>query len=302
MSITTTGIQKTENKQIIKLRMWLVHLASLGIFFVPYDHSLLILTAFTFFTRTFAWEGGSHRYFSHHSYKTSRVFQFFLAVLAASGAQRGPIWWAMHHRIHHKYSDTELDLHSPVHNKFLYAHLGWLVDSKNLYTDLDLMRDLSKYPEIVWLNKYHYIFPAILLVLIFSLGEYTTLLGSQVGGISAVIWGFCLSTTLSLQAAFVINSITHGFKPGLFSYRTFKTNDTTTNNWLLAIPTMGASWHNNHHRCMNSAKVGFYWWEIDLTFYILKMLELLGIVWDLKEVPETILKEGITSQNQLSKS
>lgn len=296
MSITITGVQKAENLRIVKFRVWLVHIASLGIFFVPYNHSLLVLTAITFFARTFGWEGGSHRYFSHRSYKTSRAFQCFLAILAASGGQRGPIWWAWHHRLHHKYSDTELDLHSPIHKGFWYAHMGWFVDPKNIDTDLDSVKDFSKYLELVFINKYHYVFPYLLMAMIFCLGEYTTILGSEVGGLSAVVWGFFLSTMLSLQATFVINTITHGLKPRLFCYRTFQTDDTSTNNWLLAIPTMGASWHNNHHRYMNSAKVGFYWWEIDLTFYILKVLELFGIVWDLKEVPEKVIEEGKVPQ------
>ena len=293
--LKNTGIQEAENIQIIKLRVILVHVASLGIFFVPCSYSLLIFTVITFFIRTFSWEGGSHRYFAHRSYKTSRTFQFILAVLAASAGQRGPLWWAWHHRLHHKYSDTELDLHSPLHKGFWYAHMGWFVDIKNINTDLDMVSDLSKYPELVFINKYHYLFPYLLMAIIFFVGEYTTIFGSEVAGLSAIIWGFFLSTMLSLQATFAVNTIMHGFMPSLFCYRTFPTNDTSTNNWLLAIFTMGASWHNNHHWFMSSARAGFNWWEIDLTFYILKVLQLLGIVWDLKEVPDKVLEQGKVS-------
>lgn len=180
MSLPNTGTQKAESLRIIKFRVWLVHVASLGIFFVPYDHSLLLLTSITFFTRTFGWEGGSHRYFSHRSFKTSRAFQFFLAILAASGGQRGPIWWATHHRAHHRYSDTPLDPHSPIHRGFWYAHMGWFLDPKNIDTDLDAAKDLSRFPELVWINKYHYIFPYILMVIIFCVGEFTAILGPKV--------------------------------------------------------------------------------------------------------------------------
>lgn len=296
MSLPNTGIQKAENLRIIKFRVWLVHVASLGIFFVPFDYSLLLYTAVTFFVRTFGWEAGSHRYFSHRSYKTSRAFQLFLAVLAASGGQRGPIWWATYHRAHHRDSDTQTDPHSPTHRGFWYAHMGWFLDPKNIDTDLDAAKDLSRFPELVWVNKYHYIFPYILMVLIFCLGAFANILGPKlhgaVGGLSAVIWCFFLSTMLSLQATFVINTITHGFSPRLFSYRRFNLDDTTTNNWLLAIPTMGASWHNNHHRFMGAAKAGFYWWELDLTYYILKILSWLRIVWDLQPVPKKVLDQG----------
>lgn len=293
MTAEDSGTQKTNNTQVIKFRILLLHVASLGIFFVPFSYPLLIFTAVIFFIRTFAWEGGSHRYFAHRSYKTSRFFQLLLAVLAASGGQRGPLWWAWHHRLHHRYSDTELDLHSPIHKNFWYAHIGWIIE--NVSIDLDLVKDWSKYPELVFVNKYHYVFPYLGMIMIFCLGQYTPVLGSDVGGLSAVIWGFFLTTMLSLHATFVVNTITHGLKQKFFAYRSFDTDDTSTNNWLLAIPTMGASWHNNHHRYMNSARAGFYWWEIDLTFYVLKVLELLGIVWDLKEVPEKVMKEGNVS-------
>ncbi len=301
MPLSNTGIQKAESLRIIKFRFWLVHLASLAVLFVPYDNSLLTLTAVTFFARTFGWEAGSHRYFSHRSFKTSRTFQLFLALLAASGGQRGPIWWATRHRAHHRYSDTSLDPHSPVYQGFGYAHMGWFMDPENIDTDLDAAKDLSRFPELVWVNKYHYFFPYLLMAVIFCLGEFTTILGARVSGVSAVIWGFFFSTMLSLQATFVVNTITHGLKPGFFSSRRFNTDDTSTNNWLLAIPTMGASWHNNHHRFMGAAKAGFYWWEFDLTYYLLKFLSWFGIVWGLQAVPKKILEEGMDS-NRARKS
>lgn len=292
IAIEKTGIQKAENIHFTRFRIFLLYVMTLGVFFVPCSFNLIIFVAVTFFIRVFAWEGGSHRYFSHRSYKTTRAFQLLLAVLAASSAQRGPLWWASYHRLHHKYSDTEKDIHSPVKNGFWYAHTFWYADPKNVDTNLDLVKDLSKYPELVFINKYHYLFPYIFMVMTFCLGQYTTILGNEVNGFSAVIWGFFVSIQLSIQATMAINSIMHGTKKAFFDYRSFQTVDTSRNNWLLAIPTMGASWHNNHHRYMNSARAGFYWWEIDMTFYILKFLEFLHIVWDLKEVPEQVIQEG----------
>jgi stearoyl-CoA desaturase (delta-9 desaturase) len=248
----------------------------------------------SFFIRVFAWEAGSHRYFSHRAFSTSRVFQFLLAVLAAASAQRGPIWWAAHHREHHRHSDQPGDPHSPVQRGFWYAHMGWVLDQDRLDTDLDAAKDLARFPELVWVNKYHYLFPYLLLVGIFAVGQYTAAFGRTGLGVSAAIWIFFLSTLLSLHATFVVNTLTHARKPGWMNSRRFDTSDTTTNSWLLAIPTMGASWHNNHHRYMNGARAGFYWWELDLTYCVLRLLALTGIIWDLHPVPLKVLEEGRT--------
>jgi len=292
LKIKTSGIQSGEALAIVKFRVWLLHAGSLGVFFFPANTEIIIATVLLFFVRVFAWEAGSHRYFSHRSYKTSRIFQFILAVVAASSGQRGPIWWAVHHRTHHKYSDQDRDPHSPVKSGFWYAHIGWVLDQEKLATNLDDAKDLSKYSELVWLNKYHYIFPYISMATTYLIGEYTVVLGATGNGLSALVWVFFLSTMLSLQATFAVNSLTHAQKHNFFNIRQFYTSDTTTNSWILCIPTMGASWHNNHHRYKNAARAGFYWWELDLSYIALKTLSWLGIVWDLNSVPNEILDEG----------
>lgn len=288
----TSGIQRAERLAIVKFRVWLLHAASLTIFVVPFTWGLAAAAIIGFFIRVFAWEGGSHRYFSHRAFSTSRAFQLVLALLAAAGAQRGPIWWAAHHREHHRHSDQPGDPHSPVQRGFWYAHVGWVLDQDKLDTDLDGAKDLARFPELVWVNKYHYLFPYLLLVGIFLLGQYTAVFGRTGLGMSAVVWVFFLSTLLSLHATFVVNTLTHARKPGWINQRRFDTPDTTTNSWLLAIPTMGASWHNNHHRYMNSARAGFYWWEVDLTYCVLRLLAVVGIIWDLHPVPPKVLHEG----------
>jgi len=289
-----TGIQQAESLAVVKFRIYLVHIASLAIFIVPFTWPLLIGAVISFFIRVFAWEAGSHRYFSHHAFRTSRVFQFVLAALAAAAAQRGPIWWAANHRKHHRHSDQPGDPHSPVQRGSAYAYMGWLMDQDNLNTDLDAVKDLARFPELVWINKYHYLFPYLLLVGIFVVGQYTALFGRTGLGLSAVVWVFFLSTLLSLHSTFVVNTFAHARKPGWFNSRRYDTPDTTTNlSWLMSIPTMGASFHNNHHRYMNAARAGFYWWELDLTYYVLRLLALLGIVWDLHAVPLKVLEEGM---------
>lgn len=134
----------------------------------------------------------------------------------------------------------------------------------------------------------------MILVATYLIGEYTAVFGREGLGVSAIFWVFIFSTMLSAQSTFSVNTLTHGIKPGLFNRRRFNTDDTTTNNWLMSIPTMGASWHNNHHRYMNSARAGFYWWQLDLAYLVLKVLSWFGIVWDLHKVPEKVLEEGRT--------
>ncbi|MCI5105643.1 MAG: acyl-CoA desaturase [Pseudomonadales bacterium] len=291
-ALPSTGIQKSESLRIIKIRIVLFHLLCLGVFFVPVTPELVFWTVVTFFIRVFAWEAGSHRYFAHRSFKTSRAFQLFLAVLAASGGQRGPIWWAEHHRHHHRHSDQPEDPHSPVHKGYWFAHFGWLIDPRYIDTNLDNVKDLAKYPELVWVNKYHYLFPYVLLIATYVIGEYTAVFGREGLGVSALFWVFILSTVLSVQSTFSVNTLTHGHQSGFFNHRRFNTGDATTNNWFMCIPTMGASWHNNHHRYMNAARAGFYWWQLDLTYLVLKLLSWFGIVWDLHKVPDKVLEEG----------
>jgi stearoyl-CoA desaturase (delta-9 desaturase) len=286
------GIQRSESLAVVKVRIVIVHLASLGVFFVPATTELVVAAVIGYFVRVFAWEVGSHRYFSHRSFKTSRAFQLFLAVLAAAAGQRGPIWWAAHHRVHHRHTDKAQDPHSPVAHSFWYAHLGWLLDQKTLDTDLDAARDLAQVPELVWVNKYHYLFPYALLAGIFAAGEYTALFGSPGLGIAAAVWVFFLGTLVSLHSSFAINTLTHGRRLGWLHSRRYASDDATTNVWWLAIPTMGSSWHNNHHHYMNSARHGFYWWEIDLAYIVLRALALLRIVWELKPVPPAVLEAG----------
>jgi len=302
--LPNTGIQKSESTFIIKLRMTVIYLGCLGVFFVPFNSALLMLTVISFFLRTFGSEGGYHRYFSHRSYKTSRAFQFILACLGASSGQRGPLWWAAHHRNHHRYSDTPKDPHTPISYGRFYAYIGWIFHNNQCDTNLDEVKDLAKYPELVWINKYHYLFPYIVLILIFVIGQWTPLLG-DVGGLAAIVWGFCVATALSLQGQLLVNAFAHGGDPNsssLFSYRAYKTSDTSRNNWLLCLVSLGTSWHNNHHRYMNSARAGFRWWELDLTYITLRILAMLGVVWDLKQVPKYILDEHSSYTAPMEKS
>lgn len=284
------GIQKAEPLALIKTRVIVLHLLTLGVFFVPFAWGLVWLTAATFGLRMLGVECGYHRYFAHRAFKTSRAGQFILAVLAVSSGQRGLLWWASLHRQHHSHADAEGDVHSPRVSGFWYAHMGWALQAKNINTDLDLIPDFARYPELRWLNKFHYVPGFTLMVGLYVAGT-AGWLGSSIGGLQAVIWGFFLSTCLVLHTTFAVNSLVHG--DGRFGgTRRYATRDASVNHAWLALPTMGGAWHNNHHRYAASAKAGFAWWELDLGYVALRVLAAFGIVWDLRPVPADVLAEG----------
>jgi stearoyl-CoA desaturase (Delta-9 desaturase) len=253
----------------------LIHILAFGIFFVHFRWSYVAACMALGAVRMFFVTAGYHRYFAHRSYKTSRVFQFVIAFLAMTSAQKGVLWWAGHHRHHHRHSDQDLDMHSPTLFGFLWAHVGWFITDKYDVTPLEYIGDFAKYPELRWLNKYHHVPPMVLAAVILL-----------IGGWPLFVWGFCLSTVLIWHDTSTINSLAH-----LFGTRRYETTDTSRNNWLLALLTLGEGWHNNHHHFMASARQGFYWWEIDITYYTLKMLSWCGLVWDLRKVPAHLLAE-----------
>jgi stearoyl-CoA desaturase (delta-9 desaturase) len=223
---------------------------------------------------------GYHRYFSHRSFKTSRPFQFFLALLGTLGYQKGPLWWASHHRFHHRYSDTYLDYHSPIQRSFLYSHCGWFLDKNNRETKYDRVADLARYPELVWLDNWNLIPVFSLAVILFFLF-----------GWRGLVWGFCVNTILIWHAIHAIGSFGHRFG----GYRRFITADNSRNKWFIALALLGEGWHNNHHFYPSSARQGFVWWEIDTAYYILKLMNWIGLIWDLRVPPKHLIQNGRTT-------
>jgi stearoyl-CoA desaturase (delta-9 desaturase) len=264
---------------------WSVHLACLAALWVGFSWVALAVCLFLYVVRMFAITGGYHRYFSHRSYQTSRPFQFVLGFLGASAAQKGPIWWASHHRHHHKHSDTEEDIHSPVVHGIYYAHVGWVLGSQFIDARPELVKDLTKFPELRWLDKYYMIPPALLGALTYFLGAWLQTAYPELGtsGLQMLTWGFFISTVLTYHGTFCINSFTH-----LIGKRRFPSTDSSKNHWLLALITLGEGWHNNHHYYPGSERQGFYWWEIDISHYILKALSWMGLVWDLRTPPPRV--------------
>src|SRR5437588_5160983 len=252
----------------------LVHLICIAAIWTGITWQAVTIGIVLYWVRIFAIGAGYHRYFSHRAYATSRAFQFVLAVLSQSTAQKSVLWWAAKHRHHHLHSDTECDVHSPRHKGFLYSHLGWIFSRRHHKADLVKVADFACYPELMWLHRFELV-PAV------ALGALCLL----IGGWSGLIVGFFWSTVLVYHATFCINSLAH-----VSGSKRYVTGDDSRNNWLLAVFTMGEGWHNNHHAYQASVRQGFRWWEIDPTFYILKALSWLGIVWDLKTPPEQVLR------------
>ena len=244
----------------------LIHASVLLVLTVPFTPGMIAWLAGSYYLRMFGVTAGYHRYFSHRSYKLNRFWQFCFAFLAQTSGQKGALWWAAHHRDHHLYSDRKEDLHSPVHEGFWWSHLGWILSDEYDHYDPKRIADLNRYPELRLLNRFHLV-PAIVYAVAIFL----------IGGWPAFVWGFLTATVLLYHGTFLINSLTH-----IWGTRRFATPDESRNNFILAIVTMGEGWHNNHHHYMSSTRQGIRWWEVDMTYYLLKILSWVGVARDLR--------------------
>jgi stearoyl-CoA desaturase (delta-9 desaturase) len=248
-----------------------------GVIYCGWSWHGLALAGASYFVRMFVVTAAYHRYFAHRSFKTSRWFQLLLALGAQSAAQKGVLWWASHHRWHHKYSDTPRDVHSAKLRGFWHSHIGWIVGEDWNATDASLVSDLARYPELRFLDRASVaLLPTVALALAFLF----------IGGLPGLVWGFFVSTVLLWHGSFAINSLAH-----MFGRRPYATTDDSRNNWLLAILTNGEGWHNNHHHYQSSAKQGFHWWQIDVTYYVLRLLAACGLIWDLRRPPPEVVAQ-----------
>ncbi|NEO85905.1 MAG: acyl-CoA desaturase [Spirulina sp. SIO3F2] len=260
----------------------LLHISCLAVLWVGISMTAVAVAIMLYIARMFFITGLYHRYFSHRAFKTSRVTQFIFGVLGCTAGQLGPVWWSSHHRHHHRYSDQPEDIHSPHHDTLLESHAAWFLRAENAEVQWRYVKDWSRYPELVWLEEQRLMPFFALAGLLFALGQYLNWAYPQThtDGWQLLVWGFAISTVAVYHATYTINTFAH-----LWGTRRFETDDHSRNNWFLAILTMGEGWHNNHHWYPSSASQGLKWWELDITFYILKGLESLGIIWDLRTYP-----------------
>ena len=297
MNMNTSGNPLHPVNLIKQAAFWAIHLGCLLVIWSGFSWVAFAVCMALYAIRMFGITGVYHRYFSHRSYKTSRWFQFVLAFIGATSAQKGPIWWASHHRHHHQFSDTEEDVHPPRIYGMWWAHVGWVLSTQFVETRWELVKDLVKFPELCLLERHHIVPPVLLGLGVTGLGYFLQAYYPELGTgpLQMFTWGFCISTTLLYHGTFCINSLAH-----VLGKARFKTGDDSKNSFLLAIITLGEGWHNNHHRYPGSERQGFYWWEVDISHYTLKVLSWFGLVWELREPPARIYEEALEQKAALS--
>lgn len=258
----------------ISVMYWGVHVAALvGIVVLGLSWAGLAWALGMYFLRMFLVTSVYHRYLSHRTFKTSRPMQFLLCLATATTVQKGPLWWAHHHRHHHRRSDKDDDLHSPRQGGFWWSHMGWFLATDFEPTDYDKIKDFARYPELRWLNRYW-----LLVVVAFAVSLFF------IGGATALMWGFFVSTVLLWHGTFTVNSLAH-----VIGKQRYDSGDDSRNHWLIALITMGEGWHNNHHHYQSSCRQGFRWYEIDTSYYILRLLAAVRLIWDIREPPRYVV-------------
>jgi stearoyl-CoA desaturase (delta-9 desaturase) len=259
-----------------------LHLGCLLVLLTGWSPVALVVCAALYAVRMFAITAFYHRYFSHRAFAAPRWVQFAFALLGNMAVQRGPLWWAAHHRKHHKFSDTERDVHSPHQHTFYWSHMGWFTTPEGFRTDLDQVRDFARFPELRFLDRFDVIGPVLLGVGLYCLGAWLEAVAPSLGTSAwqMVAWGFFVSTTILFHVTSLVNSAGH-----LTGSRRYATKDHSRNSLWLALLTFGEGWHNNHHHYPVSARQGFYWWEVDLSYYILRVMQVFGLVSNLRSVP-----------------
>jgi stearoyl-CoA desaturase (Delta-9 desaturase) len=262
-----------------------MHLGVLLVFFVGWSWLAVSIAVFLYALRVFTLTGFYHRYFSHRSFKTWRIVQFAFAWIGCMSVQRGPLWWAAHHRHHHVHSDDPEDLHSPREKGIFWSHMAWFLTPRSNATNYKVIPDFAKYPELRWLDRFDLVPPFVMAALLYGFGELVAYGAPEAGvtGWQLLVWGFFVSTIACYHVTYLVNSATH-----LVGTRRYQTKDDSRNHWLVALLTFGEGWHNNHHYYPNSVRQGFFWWEVDLTYYLIRFMGTLGLVWDIKEVPHRI--------------
>src|SRR4029079_3139870 len=258
---------------------WLVQASALLVFAVPFRWAYLALWAVSHFLRAVGLTLIFHRYLAHRAFKMNRAARFVWTLIGTAAMQKGPLWWAGHHVNHHRYADREGDPHSPAVSGFYYAHIGWFLNDARhdrLEPTNPVVRDFSKAPEIALLERCFFLPPLVLAVALFL-----------AGGLPLLVWGFCLPTTTLAHATFAINTVNH-----MFGSRRFETRDESRNNAFTALFAAGEGWHNNHHRYQRAARNGFYWWEFDPTWYVIRAMAAVGLAWDVQSVPDRVYAEA----------
>ena len=198
--------------------------------------------------------------------------------------QRGALWWAAHHRMHHQYSDTEKDPHSPIAHSFWRSHIGWAMDKKSFDTDYSRIKDWAQFPELKFLNDHSDAVHGVFALCLFLLGEGLRYFKPELGanGFQLLVWVYLIGGLCHLHTIFLVNSWghLHGERPYEFPAR--EGRDNSHNNTWLAYLTFGEGWHYNHHCFPASATTGLFKGQFDASYFMIRMFEKVGLVWDIK--------------------
>jgi len=272
-----TRIERTS--LAIKGGFLVFHLACLLAIFTGVSTAAGVTALVLYTVRALGVTAGYHRYFAHRSFRTGRVFQFILAFFGSLSVQGGVLWWVSHHREHHKHTETGKDIHSPTMHGMWRAHMGWMMHEDCLRTSQANIKDFARFPELKWLQRNYAALIAGQALAIFLFGVVLNYLFPSLGtsGLQMLVWGFFISTVLLWHSTFMVNSVCHRW-----GGRPYEAGDDSTNNLIVGILTMGEGWHNNHHKFAYSARHGLRWYQIDVTWYLLRLLAMLGVVSDLK--------------------
>ena len=259
--------------------MLLMHLGISGIYFTGTSAVAVFVAFFMYVIRGLGITSGYHRLLAHRSFKVGRPGQFAFALAGSLAVEGGPLWWVSHHRSHHSDSDTDKDIHSPVSQGFWQSHMGWMMTEGAFNEAGTNARDLYKFPELKFLQRHYVNFILLQMVGLYGLGYALNAFypGLGTSGAQMLIWGFFVSTVVLWHITFMVNSVCH-----TWGNRPYETGDASTNNWFVGIFGFGEGWHNNHHKFPFSARHGLRWWQVDATWALLRTLQTLGLVSDLK--------------------
>jgi stearoyl-CoA desaturase (delta-9 desaturase) len=214
---------------------------------------------------------GFHRLLTHRSYKTPKLVEYFLTICGTLALEGGPIYWVVTHRIHHAHADGPGDPHTPRDGGW-WSHMGWILSGTAQQYDNSVVAhyapDLIKDRFHIWLNRLYWL-PLVLLGLVLL----------AFGGWSYLMWGIFFRVTFNLHATWLVNSATH-----MWGTRRFSTSDDSRNNWWVALLTFGEGWHNNHHAHPTAARHGLAWYEIDINWWGIRVMQFLGLARAIKLV------------------
>ena len=275
----TPGRVQRRMAAIVTAGMLLFHVGALGVVFTGASTVAVVSALVYYLIRGFGITGGFHRLLAHRSFTASRPVQFLFALTGSLAIQGGPLWWVAHHRAHHRYTETDRDIHSPKTKGFWRSHIGWMFSPASFNENGAGARDLHRIPELKFLQR-NYAFIALGQgVVIYAYGALLARFFPELGtsGLQMLVWVYFIGTVALWHATFMVNSVCH-----TWGARPFDAGDASTNNWLVVVLALGEGWHNNHHKFANSARHGLRWWEVDMTWIALRVLNALGIVRDLK--------------------